>query len=563
MAQAEAVKTPDPSPSPQQPLGNERKWTHFFTFSTDHKVIGIQYLVTSFVFYLIGGALATVIRTELATPAPDFITPETYNGVLTLHGTIMLFLWIVPAGAGLANYLIPLMIGAKDMAFPRINAIAFWLIPPSGIMLVASFFFEPAQAGWTSYPPLSLSNGMLGQGIWIMSILIGGTASILGALNFLVTILKMRVPSMPLLKMPLFCWAMIATSLLILISTPVLAGALILLMFDLVAGTAFFNPTGGGDPVVYQHMFWFYSHPAVYIFVLPLFGAISDVLPVHARKPIFGYRAIAYSSLVISFLGLIVWAHHMFTSGTPPWLRMFFMITTMAIAVPTGIKVFGWTATLWRGKIAYTSAMLFAIGFIAIFVIGGISGVMLAAVPFDIHVHDTYFVVAHFHYVLFGASIFGIYMALYHWFPKMTGRMLNEFWGKVHFILTFVGMNLTFMPMHQLGLQGMNRRVALYDPEFTDLNVLATIGAYLMAVSTVPFIINAIWSWHWGEKAPTNPWRALTLEWQTLSPPAHENFEGVPELKTGPYDYGLGYIPVKDDPDIYEEAIAAAVAHAH
>ncbi|NEP16562.1 MAG: cytochrome c oxidase subunit I [Leptolyngbya sp. SIO4C1] len=546
-----------PSPAPQQPLGNERKWTDYFTFSTDHKVIGIQYLVTAFVFYMIGGALATAMRTELATPQPDFVTPDVYNGLLTLHGTVMLFLWIVPAGAGLGNYLIPLMVGARDMAFPRLNAIAFWLIPPSGILLISSFFFEPPSAGWTSYPPLSLNTGLVGEFIWIMSLLIGGTASILGAINFFVTIIKMRVPSMPFTKMPLFCWAMLATSLLILISTPVLAGALILLAFDLVAGTAFFDPTGGGNPVVYQHMFWFYSHPAVYIFVLPLFGAISEVLPVHARKPIFGYRAIAYSSLVISFLGLIVWAHHMFTSGTPPWLRMFFMITTMTIAVPTGIKVFGWLATLWRGKIAYTSAMLFAMGFIATFVIGGISGVMLAAVPFDIHVHDTYFVVAHFHYVLFGGSVFGVYMAVYHWFPKMTGRMMNEFWGRVHFALTFAGMNLTFMPMHELGLRGMNRRIALYDPQFTDLNVLATIGAYLMAVSTIPFIINAIYSWRWGKKAPANPWRALTLEWQTLSPPIIENFEELPVLMTGPYDYGLGYIPETDPQELYEHATAA------
>jgi cytochrome c oxidase subunit I len=313
---------------------------------------------------------------------------------------------------------------------------------------------------------------------------------------------------------------------------------MILLAFDLLVGTAFFNPTGGGDPIVYQHMFWFYSHPAVYIMILPAFGMISEILPIHARKPIFGYLAIAYSSIAISFLGLIVWAHHMFTSGTPDWLRMFFMIATMVIAVPTGIKVFSWVATIWGGKLRLNSAMLFAIGFVSMFVVGGLSGIMVASVPFDIHVHDTYFIVAHLHYVLFGGSVFGIYAGLYHWFPKITGRMLNETWGKVHFALTFVGFNATFLPMHVLGLQGMNRRVAEYDPRFAGLNLFITIGSYLLAVSTVPFVVNAIWSWSKGKVAGDNPWNALTLEWLTSSPPPVENFHVDPVLTTGPYDYG-------------------------
>ena len=337
---------------------------------------------------------------------------------------------------------------------------------------------------------------------------------------------------------------------MILLATPVLAAALILLSFDLLAGTSFFNPVGGGDPVVYQHMFWFYSHPAVYIMVLPLFGVISEVLPVHARKPIFGYRAIAYSSLAISFLGLIVWAHHLFTSATPGWLRMFFMSATMLIAVPTGIKVFSWCATLWKGKLNLNSALLFGFGFLSSFLIGGLSGVMLAAVPFDIHVHDTYFVVAHMHYVLFGGSVFGIFAGVYHWFPKMTGRMVNETWGRIHFILTFVGLNLTFLPMHELGLLGMNRRVALYDPQFQDLNVLATIGSYILAVSTLPFLINVFWSLAKGEKAGRNPWRALTLEWQTSSPPIIENFEEEPVLWAGPYEYGIDEEKVDLDEDV-------------
>jgi len=529
-----------------------RKWTDYFTFCTDHKVIGIQYLVTSFVFFFIGGSFAEVMRTELATPDPDFVSPELYNQLMTLHGTIMIFLWIVPAGAAFANYLIPLMIGAEDMAFPRLNAVAFWLTPPGGVLLIASFFVGAPQAGWTSYPPLSLISGKWGEEIWILSVLLVGTSSILGAINFVTTILKMRIKDMDFHSMPLFCWAMLATSSLILLSTPVLAAALILLSFDLIAGTSFFNPTGGGDPVVYQHLFWFYSHPAVYIMILPFFGVISEVIPVHARKPIFGYRAIAYSSLAISFLGLIVWAHHMFTSGTPGWLRMFFMATTMLIAVPTGIKIFSWCGTLWGGKISLNSAMLFAIGFLASFLMGGLTGIMVASVPFDIHVHDTYFVVGHFHYVLFGGSALALFSAVYHWFPKMTGRMVNENLGRIHFVLMFVGLNLTFMPMHELGLLGMNRRIALYDAQFQPLNQLSTLGAYLLAVSTLPFVINVFWSILQGEKAGRNPWRALTLEWQTASPPIIENFEEEPVLWSGPYDFGIDSESVDGEESVAE-----------
>lgn len=527
---------PDQSP---EKIHSSTGWREYFSFSTDHKVIGIQYLVLTFIFYLIGGALATAVRLELATPTVDVVSRELYNQLFTVHATVMIFLWIVPAGSGaFGNYLIPLLIGARDMAFPKLNAVAFWLLPPAGILLIASFLVEAPSSGWTSYPPLSLMSGKTGEMIWILSVLLLGTSSILGAINFATTIIKMRRPGLGWNQMPLFCWAMLSTSIMAILSTPVLAGALILLSFDLMVGTNFFNPSGGGNPVVYQHLFWFYSHPAVYIMILPVFGMISEILPVHARKPIFGYQAIAYSSLAITFLSLIVWAHHMFTSGTPPWLRMFFMIATMIIAVPTGIKVFSWLATIWGGKLQLTSALLFSVGFISMFVIGGLSGIMLASVPVDIHVHDTYFVVAHFHYVLFGGSVFGLYAGIYHWFPKMTGRLLNEGWGKVHFTLTLVGFNLCFLPMHWLGLQGMPRRVAEYDPQFATVNLICSIGSFILAVSTIPFLVNAIWSWIAGAKAGPNPWGGITPEWLTSSPPPVENWVGEAPLVTKPYGYG-------------------------
>ncbi|MGK7887760.1 MAG: cytochrome c oxidase subunit I [Leptolyngbyaceae cyanobacterium] len=539
MAQAQI---PFPSTPPMPPeMPKAWKWYDYFTFNIDHKVIGIQYLVTSFVFYLIGGLMALAMRTELATPDSDMLDPELYNAFLTNHGTIMIFMWIVPAAiGGFGNYLVPLMIGARDMAFPKLNALAFWLVPPSGALLLGSFFFGGAQSGWTSYPPLSEITANTAQSMWILAIILVGTSSILGAVNFVVTIMKMRVPSMSWDEIPLFCWAMFATSLLALFSTPVLAAGLVLLFFDINFGTAFFNPEEGGDVVLYQHLFWFYSHPAVYLMILPIFGIMSEVIPVHARKPIFGYKAIAYSSMAICFVGLFVWVHHMFTSGTPGWMRLFFTISTLIVAVPTGVKIFSWVATLWGGKIRYTSAMLFAIGLLGMFVFGGLSGVTLGTSSFDIHVHDTYYVVAHFHYVLFGGSVFGIYAGIYHWFPKITGRMYNEPLGIAHFVMTFIGTNLTFLPMHSLGLHGMPRRVAMYDPQFQTLNQICTFGSFLLGISILPFFINMVWSWINGPKAESNPWKGLTLEWTTDSPPIIENWETLPTVTTGPYEYGMG-----------------------
>ncbi len=505
------------------------KWQDYFTFNVDHKVIGIQYLVTAFVFYLIGGLMAIAIRAELATPDADLLDPALYNAFMTNHGTIMIFLWIVPSAiGGFGNFLVPLMIGARDMAFPRLNAIAFWLNPPAGLLLLGSFIFGGSQSGWTAYPPLSLVTANVAQTMWILAIVLVGTSSILGSVNFVITILMMKVPSMKWDQVPLFCWAILATSILALLSTPVLAAGLVLLLFDLNFGTSFFKPDAGGNVVIYQHLFWFYSHPAVYLMILPIFGIMSEVIPVHARKPIFGYKAIAYSSVAICVVGLFVWVHHMFTSGTAGWMRIFFTISTLIVAVPTGVKIFAWVATLWGGKIRFTSAMLFAIGLLSMFVMGGLSGVTMGTAPFDLHVHDTYYVVGHFHYVLFGGSVFGIYAGIYHWFPKMTGRKLNETWGRVHFALTFIGTNLTFLPMHKLGLQGMPRRVAMYDPQFIDLNQLSTFGAFVLGISVIPFAINIIHSWLKGSLAGDNPWQALTLEWTTSSPPIVENWEVLP-----------------------------------
>jgi cytochrome c oxidase subunit I len=516
------------------------KWYDYFTFNVDHKVIGIQYLVMAFIFYLVGGAMAVAMRTELRTADPDFVDPAVYNALLTNHGTIMIFLWVIPAAVGgFGNYFLPLMVGARDMAFPNLNALAFWLNPIAIILLITSFFWGGAQAGWTSYPPLSEITAPVAQSLWIVALILVGSSSIMGGLNFIVTLYKMKVPTMKWSQVPLFCWSIISASLIALIGTPPLTIGLLMLLFDINFGTSFFKPEQGGNVILYQHLFWFYSHPAVYLMVLPLFGTISEIIPIHARKPIFGYKAIAFSSIAISLVGLFVWVHHMFTSGTPPWMRTFFTISTLLVAIPTGVKIFSWIATLWDGKIRYTSAMLFALGLVSMFIFGGITGVTLAAVPFDLHVHDSYYIVGHFHYVLFGGSVFGIYAGMYHWFPKMTGRMLDEKLGKLHFGLTFVGTHLTFLPMHNLGLEGMPRRIAMYDPQYTYLNQLCTMGAYLLAISVIPFYYNVINSWIRGEKAGDNPWNALSLEWTTSSPPIIENWEKLPIVTVGPYEYGI------------------------
>jgi cytochrome c oxidase subunit 1 len=512
-------------------------WKDYFVFNTDHKVIGIQYMVTSFVFFMIAGILAELIRSELARPGTQFVGGSQYNELFTIHGTMMIFLWIIPVFIGLANYVVPLAIGAQDMAFPKLNAFSFWLVVPGSLLLLLSFAVGGAESGWTAYAPLSLRTPV-GQTLWAISLQFIGFSSITSALNFLVTIFNMRAPGMTLMRMPLLAWAMVATAIIQILGTPVLSAALAMLVIERILHTSFFAPAGGGNPLMWQNLFWFYSHPAVYIMILPGFGIISEVLPVFARKPIFGYPLIALSSLAIAIFGFLVWAHHMFTSGMDPLLRVPFMVTSMIIAVPTGVKIFSWLGTIWGGKLRFTTANIFALAFISMFVIGGITGIFLAAVPIDIHVQDTYFVVAHLHYVLFGGSVMAIYAGIYFWYPKITGRMLNERLGRLHFWMTFVGFNITFMPMHVLGLEGMPRRVADYAPEFAGLNLVATLGSFLLATSTLPFLYNAIHSLVKGAVAGPNPWRALSLEWTVSSPPPIYNFATPPVVIADPYGYG-------------------------
>jgi cytochrome c oxidase subunit 1 len=451
----------------------------------------------------------------------------------------MIFLFIIPAFAGLANFVVPLMLGAPDMAFPRLNALSYWMLPVAGTMLIAGLFAPGGYgAGWTNYPPLSTSQPW-GNIFFSMAVQWAGASSIATALNFLVTIITMRAPGMTFWRMPLLVWANFTTSMLVVVATPFIAGSQFFVMFDRVLHTHFFDPGHGGYVLGYQHIFWFYSHPAVYIMMLPGFGIMSEVIAVMARKPVFGYRLMALSLMAILVLGFSVWAHHMFVAGMAPWLRVPMMVTSMIIAVPTGIKIFSWLATMWAGRIRLTTSFLFACGFITTFVLGGLSGIYLASVPIDINASDTYFIVAHIHYVLFGGSVFTIFAGVYFWFPKMTGRMYDERLGRLHFWLTFIGFNATFFPMHILGLMGMPRRVSDYAPKFADLNLFISIAAFFLGASTLVFFYNMIKSWRSGPPAPANPWRAMTIEWLVSSPPPVFNFDSIPQVVGGPYEYGI------------------------
>ena len=515
-------------------------WKDYFKVNTDHKVIGTQYVVTSFFFLFVGGLIAMLMRAELAQPGRQFVDAETFNGLFSVHASLLIFLFIIPVFAGLANYVLPLMIGAPDMAFPRLNALSFWMLPTAGLLMTLSFLAPGGSfaAGWTAYAPLSTTQP-IGQVFFTIGVQFAGASSIATALNFLVTIITMRAPGMSFFRMPLLVWANFSTSLLVVIATPFIAASQFFVLLDRALGFNFFDPVRGGDVLMYQHVFWFYSHPAVYIMMLPGFGIISEVLAVKARKPVFGYRMMAFSLLAIVVLGFTVWAHHMFVSGMQSWIRIPMMVTTAIIAVPTGIKVFSWLATLWRGVLKLDTPMLWALGFITMFVLGGISGVMLAIIPFTIHVSDTYFIVAHIHYVLFGGSLFTIFAGVYYWFPKMTGRMYDETLGKIHFWTTFVFFNLTFAPMHLVGIEGMPRRVADYADQFATWNLIISLASFGVGLSTLVFLYNIVVSWKGGPRASANPWRALTIEWQVSSPPPIFNFDSVPTVVGGPYEYGV------------------------
>ena len=501
-------------------------------YTTNHKDIGTLYLWFSFIMFMIGGAMALVIRAELFQPGLQLVNPHFYNQMTTVHALVMIFGAIMPGFVGFANWLVPLMIGAPDMALPRMNNWSFWLLPFAGILLIGSLFVPgggPA-AGWTIYPPLSIQTGM-GMDFTIFAIHILGMSSILGSINIIATILNMRAPGMTLMKMPLFVWTWLITAFLLLAAMPVLAGAVPMLLTDRHFGTQFFDAAGGGDPLMFQHIFWFFGHPEVYILILPAFGMISAIIPTFARKPLFGYTSMVFATASIAFLSFIGWAHHMYTVGMPLSGELFFMYATMLIAIPTGVKVFNWLATMWRGSMTFETPMLYAISAVALFTVGGLTGVMMAITPADFQYHDTYFIVAHFHYVIFCGSVLSMFGAVYYWLPKWTGHMYNETLGKWHFWLTVIAFNVTFFPQHFLGFAGMPRRIPDYAQQFTEFNMVSSIGAFVLGFSQILLLINVVRTIKAGQQASDQVWEgAEGLEWTLPSPTPYHTFATPPKV---------------------------------
>jgi cytochrome c oxidase subunit I len=525
------VAVPQRRPWPRRPTA-----THGFVSwltTVDHKRIGLLYGMTAFVFFIIGGIEALLMRLQLARPNGAVLDAETYNQLFTMHGVTMIFLVVMPLGAAFFNYLIPLMIGARDVAFPRLNAFSYWVFLGGGLFLYSSFLLGGApNGGWFGYAPLNALETGPNMTFYALGLQITGIASLVAAVNFIVTIINLRAPGMSLMRMPVFVWMTLVVQFLLLFALPVLAIALFQLAFDRLFGSTFFNPAMGADPILWQHLFWLFGHPEVYVLILPAMGIVSEVLPVFSRKPLFGYPAIVFAGVAIGGIGFGVWAHHMFATGLGAVANTAFGISTMIIAVPTGIKIFNWLGTMWRGAIRLTTPMLMAIGFVTMFVIGGLSGVTHAVVPADYQQTDTYYIVAHFHYVLFGGAIFGLFSGIYYWFPKFTGKMLSDRLGKLHFWLMIIGFNLTFGPMHILGLQGMPRRQYFFSAGmgWDFWNMAVSIGAFLIAGSIAVFMVNAIRSLARGEQAEADPWDARTLEWTISSPPPAHNFDEIPTV---------------------------------
>lgn len=587
-----------------------------YIFSTDHKMIGKQFLALGLIMLLVGGGLAMLVRWQLAYPgkslpligaSEEYLEPDGepqtymdrvwerwlskdekeqnwiaktipmgvigsnfYNALFTMHATIMVFFVVMPIlVGGFGNFLIPLMIGTRDMAFPLLNMLSFWVAVVSGVIMIAGFFVPGGHAatGWTGYPPLSADpiwTGVdWGQNLWCISLIVLGISSLMGSINYITTIINMRAPGMTFFRLPLIIWALFIVAILLLLALPVLTSALAMLLFDRMAGTSFFNVTGGGDPLLWQHLFWFFGHPEVYILILPAMGIASEILPVFSRKPIFGYKAMVWAMVAIAGLGWIVWGHHMFQSGMNPALGTTFMISTMLIAVPSAIKTFNWLGTMWGGNIRFPTPMLNTLAFVSMFVIGGLSGIYMASTPVDIFIHDTYYIVAHIHYVVFGGSIFGIFAAITFWFPKMFGRMMNETLGKVHFWLTFAAFNCTFFPMHILGVGGHMRRIAnplQYEflQQFEGMNIFITMSAFALGTVQLIFLFNFFYSMFRGKKAEDNPWKANTVEWTAPTPPPHGNFKVVPIVHHGPYEYSAPGIDEDWLPQTKKATIAAS-----